>query len=259
MDNVKYVNHLGETLNLRSAEIMSSYEALKAFVMSMNNSKLTSEGKTTALPVVCLSLDAANKLINTLEKDSANNKYGKLYINDWYIKVIYQGMTPIMRTSEKVKVELSFYAEDTIFTKETRYELSEAPTMGGKGFMFPFTYPFTFSADSRSVSEVLNKELLDADFEMRIQAVLESIEVTIGSNIYFVDAPLNQGELFVLNTAEKEVYKTKDGVKTNLLGAADDNSYIFSSIKNGSHKVTWSGDFVVVLTVLEHRRTPVWI
>ena len=259
MDKVKYVNHLGETLDLRSSAIMSNYLALKNFVQSMSNDKLRSEGKNVPLTMVCLTKSDANRLINTLEKDSVQNIFGKLYINDWYIKVIYQGFTIIGEFGNKIKLEVSFYAEDTLFTKETRYTLAENPTGGGKGFQFPFTYPFTFSADGRSTSKISNGELLDADFEMEIQAELESVEVTIGSNIYMVDAPLNKGELFVLNTAEKEVYKTKDGIKTNLLGAADDNSYIFASIKQGTHTVAWGGGFVIVLTILEHRRTPTWI
>jgi hypothetical protein len=259
MDKVKYVNHLGETLDLRSTEIMSSYEALKAFVMSMSNNRLTSEGKTTALPVVCLSIDAANKLINTLEKDSINNKYGKLYINDWYIKVIYQGLSPIMRTSDKIKVELRFYAEDTIFTKEASYQLSATNTISGKGLNFPFNFPFNFGADPIASSSVMNNELLDADFVLKIDKPTSDISISIDANSYIVDAPINEGETFVLDTAEKEVYKMTSLGKTSLLGAADDASFIFNPISQGQHKVIWSGDFSLFLTLLEHRRTPIWI
>lgn len=259
MDKVKYVNHLGETLDLRSTEMMSSYEALKAFVMSMSNNRLTSVGKTTALPVVCLSIDAANKLINTLEKDSINNKYGKLYINDWYIKVIYQGMTPILRTSDKVKFELSFYAEDTIFTKETSYQLTATNQIIGHGLNFPFNFPFNFGADPIASSSVMNNELLDADFVLKIDKPTSDISISIDANSYIVDAAINEGEIFVLDTSEKEVYKLTQYGKSSLLGAADDTSYIFNPISNGQHKVAWNGDFSLLLTLLEHRRTPIWI
>ncbi len=259
MDKVKYVNHFGETLDLRGTEIYSSYEALKSFVMSMSNNRLTSEGKTTALPVVCLSIDAANKLINALEKDSVNNIYGKLYINDWYIRVIYQGMTPILRTSDKVKLELSFYAEDTIFTKETSYQLSSANQINVKGFNFPFNFPLNFGADPIASSSITNNELLDADFVLKIDKPASDINISIDANSYIVDATINEGETFVLDTAEKEVYKLTLFGKTSLLGAADDTSYIFNPISNGQHKVAWSGDFSLFLTLLEHRRTPIWI
>jgi hypothetical protein len=259
MDKVKYVNHLGETLDLRSAKIMSSYEALKAFVMSMSNNRLTSEGKTTPLPVVCLSIDAANKLINTLEKDSIKNKYGKLYINDWYIKVIYQGLSPIMRTSDKVKFEIRFYAEDTIFTKETSYQLSATSTISGNGLNFPFNFPFNFGADPIASASVTNNELLDADFVLKFDKPTSDISISIDANSYIIDAAINEGETFVLDTAEKEVYKLTQYGKTSLLGAADDASYIFNPISNGQHKVTWNGDFSLFLTLLEHRRTPIWI
>ena len=258
MDKVKYVNHFGETLDLRGTEIYSSYEALKSFVMSMSNNRLKSEGKTTALPVVCLSIDAANKLINTLEKDSINNIYGKLYINDWYIKVIYQGMTPILRTSNKVKLELSFYSEDTIFTKETSYQLTATNQMNGNGLNFPFNFPFNFGADPIAASSIMNNELLDADFVLKIDNPTSDISIFIDENSYIVDAAINKGETFVLDTAEKEVYKLTSLGKTSLLGAADDTSFIFNPISQGQHKVAWSGNFSLFLTLLEHRRTPIW-
>lgn len=259
MDKVKYVNHLGETLDLRSTSIMSSYLALKNFVQSMTNNGLTSEGKSVALPVVCLTKKDANRLIDTLEKDSTQNIYGKFYVNDWYIRVIYQGMTIIGEYGDKVKMEISFYADETIFTKETRYTLQASPETSGKGFEFPFTYPFTFSTDAVASTKLTNNEIRDADFELQIEAEIESVNIVIGKNQYIVNAPINAGELFVLNTAEKEVYKTKNGVKTNLLGATDDNYYIFEPLKQGNSTVSWSGQYVIVVTLFEHRRSPVWI
>ena len=259
MDKVKYVNHLGETLNLRSTEIMSSYEALKAFVMSMNNNRLTSEGKSTALPVVCLSLDSANRLINVLEKDSINNQFGKLYINDWYIRVIYQGMTPIMRTSNKVKLELNFFAEDTLFTKETEYVLTSTGQNSDTGINFPFNFPFNFGHDPLATGSVTNNELIDADFILKFDKPTSDININIDAHSYILDAVINEGETFVLNTAEKEVYKITPFGETSLLGVASDESYIFNPISSGNHIISWSGDFNIFLTLLEHRRTPIWI
>lgn len=259
MDNVKYINHLGETLNLRSAEIMSSYEALKAFAMSMNNNILTGESKTTTLPVVCLSLDAANKLINTLEKDSVNNKYGKFYINDWYIRVMYQGLSPIKRTSNKIKLELSFYTPDTLFTKETEYQLTAKQNSSGRTINFPLNFPFNFGADALSASTVVNDELLPADFILMFNAPVSSVDIAIGGNSYIVNSAINSGETFVLDTAEKEVYKDTALGKSSLLGAASDDNYIFETISSGINPVIWSGDFNISLLLLSHRRTPPWI
>lgn len=259
MDKVKYVNHLGETLNLRSTEIMSSYEALKAFVMSMSNNRLTSEGKSTALPVVCLSIDVANKLINTLEKDSVNNQFGKLYINDWYIRVIYQGMTPIMRTSNKVKLELNFFAEDTLFTKETEYHLAPSSASNTSGINYPFNFPFNFGYDALSVGSVTNNELINADFVLRFDNSTSDVAISIGAHSYIVDAEIDEGETFVLDTANKEVYKLTPHGKASLLGATDDENYIFNTIPSGNHRISWNGDFNIFLTLLEHRRTPIWI
>lgn len=259
MDNVKYVNRFGETLDLRGNGIISSYFALKNFVQSMTNNRLTSEGKSTPLTLVCLTREDANRLINTLEKDSTADIYGKLYINDWYIKVIYQGLTIIGEFGEKIKLELRFYAEDTIFTKETSYQLTSANQISGKGLNFPFNFPFNFGADPIASSAVTNNELLDADFVLKIDKPVSDISISIDANSYIVDAAINEGETFVLDTAEKEVYKLTQNGKTSLLSAADDTSYIFNPISRGQHKIAWNGDFALLLTLLEHRRTPMWI
>lgn len=259
MDKIKYVNHLGETLDLRSGNIMSSYFALKNFVQSMTNNRLTSEGKSTPLLMVCLTKADANKLIDVLEKDSITNEYGKFYINDWYIEVIYQGVTIIGEYGEKVKLEVSFYAEDTIFTKETHLVMTAAATQSSEWLNFPFTYPFTFGSDVLSHSNIQNTEFLGADFIMKISHPTPNVSVTIGKHQYFVDSAINENETFVLNTFDKKVYKqSKDGI-ASLFGASSDDSYIFESIPNGTHKVVWDGDFPLNITLLEHRRTPKWI
>lgn len=259
MDKVKYINHLGETLDLRSNNIMSSYFALKDFTLSMTNSKLTGEEKNVSLPMVCRTKEIANELVDVLEKDSINNVYGKFYINDWYINVMYRGIKIIGEYNGRIKLEISLFAEDTIFTKETTYILTPTSSSTSSGLNFPFNFPFTFGADRLAASSIRNTELLDADFILKINKPVSEVNVTIGKNSYFIDAPIYDGETFILNTAEKEVYKeTPQGI-TSMLGAADDTGYIFNTISNGDHSVVWAGNFPLYLTLLEHRRTPKWI
>jgi hypothetical protein len=258
MDKVKYVNHLGETLDLRSGGIVSSYWAVKNFVDSVNNSRLTSEGKTVPLTLVCLSKNDANRLIDTLEKDSVQNVFGRFYINDWYIRVLYQGVEIVMEHGEKIKLIVSFYAEETVFIKETEYELSSEAEQEQEYLDFPFGFPFSFGADKLTAAAVKNNELLDADFVLRISTPVTGVNFSIDANSYIVDSAINSGEVFVLDTSEKVVYKDTTSGKVNLLGKADDTSYIFKKISQGTHKVTWSGDFVLYIKILERRRTPKW-
>lgn len=259
MDNVKYVNHFGESLDLRNNGIVSSYVALKNFVQSMTKNRLISKNKTVALPLVCLTRDVANNLINTLEKDSTQNIFGKFYINDWYVKVLYQGVSVVSEYDNKIKLNISFYCEDTLFTKETDYWLTEVNETSGAGFNFPFNFPFNFGADPLSSASVTNNELLEADFVLKFNQPETKVSISIGSNSYIVDASINEGETFVLNTSEKEVYKESPIGKTSLLGAADDTSYIFNTIPQGTHQLAWSGNYPISFTILEHRRTPPWL
>lgn len=259
MDKIKYVNHFGESLDLRSHNIMSSYFAVKNFVHSVANDRLVSEGKSIPLPMVCLTKADANRLIDVLEKDSINNIYGKFYINDWYIKVMYQGFNILGEFGDRVKLEINFYADDTIFTKEVETRLVAQNTVTGKGLNFPFGYPFNFGADPIFSSAITNDELLEADFIIKIDQPTSEVNITVGEHSYVVDYEIGENEVFVLNTFEKSVYVEGANGKASLLGAASDSSYIFATIPQGYHKVLWSGDYPITFITLIHRRTPKWI
>lgn len=259
MDKVFYKNHIGDTLNLRGDGVFANYKALKDFALEVTNNALTSQSKSTSLTVVCLSRESANRLVNTLEKDSTKSIYGKFYINDWYIKVLYQGLTVVEEYADKIKLELSFHAADTLFTNETEYQLTAKQNSSSETINFPLNFPFNFGADALSASSVVNDELLPADFVLRFNAPVSSVDITIGGNSYIVNSAINSGETFVLDTAEKEVYKDTALGKSSLLGAASDDSYIFETISSGINSVVWSGDFNISLLLLSHRRTPPWI
>lgn len=260
MDKFYYVNCENEKIDLRSDKIVSSYEALKNYTVSMNNNRLMCEEKVVSLHAVCMDIDTANKLVDILDKDCSAGLFGRLYINDWFIMAFYQGFKIITRASEKIKLELSFLISDTIFTKESKYILYNSENItSGNGIKFPFTYPLNFGVDKLSSSEIENLETLDADFVCSFTASAESVELFIDANCYRINAPISDGETFVLNTFEKEVYKLTEQGKVSMFGAADDSSYVFEPIKKGKHKITWNGAFPINLSILEHRRTPLWI
>lgn len=259
MDNVRYVNHLGDTLNLRGNGIFANYKDLKNFSCDYENSKLIETSKATPLIFVCLSKEKANELINVLESDSLKNKFGKLYINDWYIKVMCNGVSIVGEYADRIKVEISFYSEKTIFTKETEYMLTSKQGLSSETVNFSMNFPFNFGADTLSSSTVDNDEVLPADFILKFSSPVESVSIQIGSNSYTVNSSINSGEVFVLNTDEKEVYKETPLGKSSLLGAASDDNYIFETISSGKNSVVWTGNFNISMTVLTHRRTPPWI
>lgn len=260
MDKVKYVNHLGESLDLRSNEIMSSYVALKEFTLNMSNGILIGKSKKTPLMIVCLNRNAANKLIDFLETDSINNQYGKIFINDWYIEVMYQGLQSIKKEyGEKILLKISFYVKQTMFTRQKDYVLSPKISAISGGLDYNRGYPYDFGGDPLSMSSIENTEKLDADFILKFTAPTKNVSITIGDNVYAVDFQISEGETFVLDTETKRVYKTSVIGETNLFPATSDQDYIFKKIKSGIQRITWDGSYPITLKLLEHRRTPLWI
>ena len=260
MDKIKYVNHLGETLELRQGDIWCNYKDLKTFVQTLSNGRLVASAQKSTLLFLCLNAEAANKLIDVLDVDNIANKYGKFYINDWYIKIMCQGLPDVIAEGNGfVKINLTFAAEETIFTKENEYILSPKEKIENVYRNYPRNYPSNYGADAVSSSSVENTQRMEADFILRLSAASALVSVSIDSNLYEVEAAINEGETFVLNTQDREVYKETIQGKVNLFGAASDDSYIFNTISKGVHRVAWTGDFTLYLTVLEHRRTPPWI
>lgn len=260
MDKIKYVNHLGETIELRQGKIWCNYKDLKTFVQSLDNGRLVNSSQKATLLFLCLNNEAANRLIDVLDVDNIANKYGRFYINDWYIKVMYQGLPDIINEENSfIKINLTFAAEETIFTKENEYVLSPGDKIENVYKNYPRNYPSNYGADAVSSSSVENTQRLEADFILKFSAPSASVSVSIDSNLYEVEASVNEGETFVINTQDKEVYKETMQGKVNLFGAASDDSYIFNTISKGIHRVAWAGNFTLYLTVLEHRRTPPWI
>lgn len=259
MVNMFYKNNNNVSIELRSESIVSSYFAFKNYTLNYENSQLTEASRTISIPVVCNSTKAANDLISVLEYDSNKGAAGRLYIDEWYTKALYTGFSIIMESKSRIKLNVSFYLPKPIFTKETELELkSEGAEQTSDGVGFPYDFPYDYLDNNLSSSKITNSEQLPADMVLRFSADAQNVAIYIGENSYVVNSSVKSDETFALNTAEKEVYKLKNGNKVSLFGFSDDDNYIFAQIPSGTHEMTWDGDYTIYLTLCEHRRTPPW-
>lgn len=258
MVKMKYENSKGTTVELRNEAIISSYYAFKNYTLNYENDVLADASRTVSIPVVCTSKEAANTLIAVLEYDSAKNKAGKLFLDEWYLQALFTGFSIVLENDNFIKLNVSFYLPQSIFTKETEHALFPKGEEATGGVGFPYDFPYDFGIEAVSTDTISNSELLDADFILRFSADVQSVSISIGDRLYSVDAALKAEETFTLDTAEKEVYRLSNGGKASLFGLSSDASYIFEPIPQGTHTVQWSGDFPLYITLLEHRRTPPW-
>lgn len=265
MDKIKYVNHRNQSIDLWSADenkgvIVGSYRTARAYNYSIENNDLYIEPKQWDALLVCSPRTTANKLIELLEVDSADNESGKFYFNDWYIRCKYLGINEIVFENQKfVKLSLRFVSLKNEWTKETTVKLVPQSVKVSEGLDFPFDYAFDYAGTSTQLKQLNNQSVLDADFRLQFDGTGMAQTVRIGGHDYSVNNVIGVGETFFLDTEAEYVRKATSNGVVDLFAVSSDTDYIFKKLSYGSNEVTWNTNNVLHFTILEHRRIPPWI
>lgn len=265
MDKIRYVNHLGQEINLWGADenrnvIVGSYRSARGYLYSHENGSLYIDPKEWEALIVCSPREKANDLIDLLEADSSVNESGKFYFNDYYIRCKFLGISEIISENEKfIKLSLSFLSMKNEWSKETNVSFAPHKEDVGEGLDFDFDFDFDFSGIASATNTLTNNGLVPADFRLSFDGVGSSVNVVVGDNDYIINNVVESGESFFLDTEREEVYKTTPLGKVDLFPASSNTSYIFEKLKKGANKVVWTADKIINFTVIEHRRIPPWI
>ena len=256
----KYINHTGQTANFFGDNVFANSKEVKSFLYELKNGYGKITEKEFDILTVVLGRKNADSLIDLLDVDANSNRYGKLYIGDWYIRCKYMGVSSVEReTADKVKLTLKFYAPQFVFTKERFVLLSPSSGEVTEEILdFDFDFDFDLGGDVMAKSMVKNEQNMSADFILKFKAATDTVNINIGSNSYIVTTSINADETFVINTEEKSVYKEDASGKTNLYSYSSDINDIFEKIPNGEHIASWVGDFDISLLILEHRSVAKW-
>jgi hypothetical protein len=259
-DEVKYVNHKGQTINLNGEGIFSNYKEAFSYKYKINNGKSIITEKSFELLVIAMGGSSViNNIIDILVADTIDNQYGKLYINGWYIRCKHIGLPDIVAyDSEKIKFSLSFYAPSFEFTKGRLITLSEEITSTEEFLDFPFGFDFDMSGMNVVKSTFINEQAFPADFILKFNAQSDSVDILIGDNSYIVNESVNANETFVINTEENQVYKEGDYGRINLFDKTSDSYDIFAKIPSEEQTTSWVGNFSISLLLIEHRSVPLW-
>lgn len=260
-DEIKYVNYLGQTVNLNGDNVYCNYKEALTYAYETKNSRNVVTEKTFQLLMLTLGgKDTINRLIDLFSVDTINNKYGRLYINGWYIRCRKIGVGVPQYDGEISKMSFTFYAPSFEFTKEKFINLSVESGNNTEIYLdFDFGFDFDLGGEMLAKSKVINEQLVPADFVLKFKAITDTVNIDIGGNSYIVASPINAGETFVINTEEKNVYKESENGKIDLFDKSSDVFDIFAKIPSGEHIVSWLGDFSISLLMLEHRSMPLWI
>lgn len=262
MDNVRYVNTRGETINLVKPPLIINTKQFREFVIEVKGGRITSAGeKIHSVPAAVIGTKKIrDKVIDSLLYDAEVNEQGRLYVNDWFVYCNFSGTESVIAETETAaRIDLQISIPENEWLKETVYNLSPDSESDADGLNTPFNFPFNYSTHKKSIKKIYNNAVSDADFVFEFKGTAENVEFSVDNTVYTVNSAIAEGETFYLNTYKKEVFKFFENQTIDLFPVSSDETYIFSRIPTGEHSISWTGDYSVKLTLLERRRFPKWI
>lgn len=274
LDNVKYVNHLGEIITFgKESGIFINYNDLRDFSWSydikfsrIKNLRRTAiTNKTIPLVVYCKSEEEGilkkNELYEIMEKDVIANQYGKFVIGDYYLEcfITESKKENYLINKGYLEVTLKAATDKGYWVKEKKYMLYGDPMSSANEYEFynhDYPYDYGYVANNKIIT---NDRFKECDFVLKINGEAVDPKIMIGLNKYELHYTINSGDYVIIDSKEKTITLVKsNGEKINIFNYRATDSYIFEPIASGNNEVVWDGNFDIAIILLEERGEPEW-
>ena len=269
MANLKYVNHLNQTVDLRDKNhFIDSYE-LKNYswnyssdfnkIKNFNRTGITSKklslyvrGKNTSE-----AFELYNQLFETFEIDVLAGIPGKFYMGDYYYicYVPESSKTTISSGELCIKFDFTTVSDTNTWIKETTYSFSKNQLVSGHGYVYGYPYNYASSANK----SFLNDSLADSNFKLTIYGGASNPAVSLGGHLYSVETGIESNEYLEIDSKNKTVQKIlENGTRVSVLEFRDRDNYIFKKVPTGIVSVGWNNSFGFDVTIFDERSEPKW-
>lgn len=267
-EKVKYVSSFGEVFEFGNNNAWIEESDIHNFAWMFTNapSRLTDfkrQLRQFNLPI-CLfgyteeeSLELRDRLTDLTEADVAAEKYGRLYIGDWYLpcNVVASAKSSYLLSERYIRITLTLAT-----VARGWYREAETVTLAHKAVEGGHDYPHDYSFDYSPESPLYISPEYESDFVMRIYGPTLNPSVTIGNKTYGVDLPVADGDFIEIDSVNQTVkYCDAMGNGYSVFGARLKKSYIYSRITAGRKNVTWRGTNKIEIDLYEERSEPRWI
>lgn len=273
LEKLTYQNHLNETFDFGKDGIYVNAGELHNYAWSVEkrNNRISALRRdivtTRKLPVIIICQDEAaaiaarNKLFETVEKDILAGEYGKIILNGYYFRcfVTQSKKKDYLKSGSRyMQLDLVLTTDRPVWVAERPYYFKADPEELGE-LDYPIGYPYDY-ASSRTMMRLVNNDFTASDFRLDIHGAAENPAVIIGGHTYQINATIDQFDYVTIDSQRKTITLTKsDGSTENLFNTRNRDSYIFEKIPVGENQLLLSGDFSIMLTLLEERSEPKWI
>lgn len=258
---VYYENSNGEKLNL----MRSPYHVVEADWYDADWEE-TSGGyeKTVSIDVFGKRdefISNMENLYNIIAVDSENGVYGKLYVNDTYLRCMAsRSKKSGWKGYVYSEVDITFKAPSLEWIHEAKKSFfPQEEAVSTEGLDFPFGFEFDFAENKRGVEQWNVDHITSSDFKMIIFGPCINPRILINGYPYEVTATLEKQEYMVIDSIEQTVTKyMANGTSANLFNERGFDYSVFERIPPGLLTINWSGDFGFDLTLFLKRREAKW-
>lgn len=272
LEQLKYINHLGETLEFGKNNLFVNENDLRNFAWEITSKNDRISGfkkgivsKTIPIVLKCESDEEGvmlkNKLFETFEKDVLAVKHGRIIIGDYYLKcfVTESAKSNYLIHKNYLKISVKITTDFPYWIKETMSTFNYGGLVDGCDLDFNREFPFDYTSNLRG-KQLNNEHFVAANFRINIYGICENPSVNIGGHLYEVEASVGNNEYLTIDSVNKTIVLTKiDGTQVNFFNKRNRNSYIFEKMPPGVSNVSANGIFKFDIILLEERGEPKWI
>lgn len=272
LEQLKYVNHLGEVIEFGRKGIFVNSNDLRDYEWTYDSSRSKAENfrrgvVTKTIPVVISAeskkkcIDIKNQIYEICEKDIIAEQKGRLYIDSYYLEcyMFSSEKSNYLDSATTINISLKAVSDDGMWVCEETIEFRDGENgkLDGKAYEYDYEYDYSLADDN--VESLSVGGFSKCDFVLTFYGPVADPYMTIDQHRYSMrGCVIEENESLVINSKDGTItLHTAEG-DVNMFSKRDKENDIFKKISPGNHLVFWgANDFD--LTLIYERGEPPWM
>ena len=209
-------------------------------------------------------LQQMNDLHAVTEVDALAESPGRLYVGNQYMVCFLSVAATVPsapRNGNFATQAVTVLAVRPFWCTEKTYTFNpvsvpESPDDMGK--KYDLKYPYRYGSGLLQGS-IKNEHYAPTPAIITIYGHVSNPAIQIGGHLYNVDVVLTAADRLVIDQAARKIYTVNAaGEQVNAFGARNKQSDIFFPIQPGENGVTYSGEYLFTITLVEQRSQLKW-
>lgn len=283
---IKYVNHLGEEINLSRPPLMLepvnaynyawSYEATESQKNGIKIGNFYRSKKEASMPMFIRGVDANGRgnleafnqalrlFFETTEKDIIAREPGRLvlsngeYMTCYIVEISHSNFAPRYRLDQReIKIVSPYPFWITEATKH--FQPVGREEIEGEFLDYPYDYSYDYSYETPGIRIWNLDHYATSEFKMTIYGYCENPRILITGYPYQIFGTVEENEFLVIDSKNKTVtHYLNNGTTENWFDFRNKENSVFEPLPSGNLTVTWDGTYGFDILAYLERSEPRW-